>query len=66
VAIAWVVAQGDECVPLGARRRDRLTGALGAAGVILNPETSPQSTKGAAAGEQHPAPPMADFDSERR
>jgi aryl-alcohol dehydrogenase-like predicted oxidoreductase len=39
VAIAWVSAQGDDIVPLvGARRRDRLTEALGASGVTLNGE----------------------------
>ena len=36
VAIAWVAAQGDDIVPLvGARRRDRLTEALGALDVKL-------------------------------
>ena len=38
VAIAWVAAQGDDIVPLvGARRRDRLTEALGALDVKLTP-----------------------------
>ena len=36
VAIAWVAAQGNDIVPLvGARRRDRLTEALGALDVKL-------------------------------
>ena len=36
VAIAWVLAQGADIVPLvGARRRDRLTEALGALDVAL-------------------------------
>ncbi len=36
VAIAWVAAQGNDIVPLvGARRRDRLTEALGALEVKL-------------------------------
>ena len=39
VAIAWVAAQGKDVVPLvGARRRDRLTEALGALDVKLSPE----------------------------
>ena len=38
VAIAWVAAQGSDIVPLvGARRRDRLTEALGALEVKLTP-----------------------------
>ena len=38
VAIAWVAAQGSDIVPLvGARRRDRLTEALGALDVKLTP-----------------------------
>ena len=37
IAIAWVAAQGDDIVPLiGARRRDRLTEALGALEVRLD------------------------------
>ena len=39
VAIAWVAAQGKDIVPLvGARRRDRLTEALGALDVKLSPD----------------------------
>ena len=38
VAIAWVAAQGNDIVPLvGARRRDRLSEALGALDVKLTP-----------------------------
>ena len=38
VAIAWVAAQGNDIVPLvGARRRERLTEALGALDVKLTP-----------------------------
>src|SRR6201987_5681662 len=59
VAIAWVAAQGNHIVPLvGARRRDRLSEALGALEVKLTPkhlaalaETFPV---GAAAGERYP------------
>ena len=37
VAIAWVVSQGPDIVPLiGARRRDRLAEALGALNVKLS------------------------------
>jgi aryl-alcohol dehydrogenase-like predicted oxidoreductase len=38
VAIAWVAAQGDIVPLVGARRRDRLAEALGAAGVTLTVE----------------------------
>ena len=41
VAIAWVAAQGNDIVPLvGARRRDRLTEALGALDVKLTRRAS--------------------------
>ena len=70
VAIAWVAAQGDDIVPLvGARRRDRLTEALGALPLTLSAadleaiETA--VPKGAAAGARYPAFAMADLDSER-
>ena len=50
VAIAWVAAQGNDIVPLvGARRRDRLTEALGALEVKLTPRASGR------AGESVPA-----------
>ncbi|MET9722550.1 aldo/keto reductase [Streptomyces zaomyceticus] len=72
-AIAWVLAQaerqGVDIVPLvGARRRDRLTEALGALDVTLDAadlaaieEAVPA---GAAAGERYPAAQMAHLDSE--
>jgi aryl-alcohol dehydrogenase-like predicted oxidoreductase len=71
VAIAWVAAQGDDIVPLiGARRRDRLTEALGAVDVRLSPDDilaiEHAVPKGAAAGDRYPAPAMAELDSERR
>ncbi|WP_225803554.1 aldo/keto reductase [Streptomyces sp. NK15101] len=74
IAIAWVLAQGPrhgaDIVPLvGARRRDRLTEALGALDVTLEAadlaaieEAVPA---GAAAGERYPAAQMAHLDSER-
>ncbi|MFF6897741.1 aldo/keto reductase [Streptomyces hydrogenans] len=68
-AIAWVLAQGDDIVPLvGARTRTRLTEALGALDVTLDAadlaaieEAVPA---GAAAGERYPAAQMAHLDSE--
>ncbi|MCS0497593.1 aldo/keto reductase [Ancylobacter sp. MQZ15Z-1] len=70
-AIAWVDAQGADIVPLvGARRRDRLAEALGAADIRLSPDDlaaiETAVPKGAAAGERYPAMAMADLDSERK
>ena len=46
VAIAWVAAQGNDIVPLvGARRRDRLTEALGALDVKLTLRIWPRSPR---------------------
>ncbi|MFC9126821.1 aldo/keto reductase [Streptomyces sp. NPDC057099] len=64
IAIAWVLSRGEDIVPLvGARRRDRLTEALGALDVTLDAadltaieEAVPA---GAAAGERYPAAQMA-------
>ena len=58
VAIAWVAAQGNDIVPLvGARRRDRLTEALGAREVKLTPAHLAALAKafppGAAAGTRY-------------
>ncbi|GJG93088.1 aldo/keto reductase [Cupriavidus pauculus] len=69
LAIAWVAAQGNDIVPIiGARRRDRLTEALGALDVKLGEEDlmaiSQAVPKGAAAGERYPAAQMARLDSE--
>jgi pyridoxine 4-dehydrogenase len=71
VAIAWVAAQDKDILPLvGARRRDRLTEALGALDVKLTPEHLAALDKaipvGAAAGERYPAAQLAHMDSERR
>ncbi|MCJ1677426.1 aldo/keto reductase [Streptomyces sp. APSN-46.1] len=68
-AIAWVLSRGEDIVPLvGARRRDRLSEALGAMEVELTAadlsaieEAVPA---GAAAGERYPAAQMAHLDSE--
>ncbi len=70
IAIVWVLSRGEDIVPLvGARRRDRLTEALGALKVTLDEadlaaieEAVPA---GAAAGERYPEAQMAHLDSER-
>ena len=71
VAIAWVAAQGRDIVPLvGARRRDRLTEALGALDVKLTAAHLAALAKafppGAAAGERYPEAQLAHMDSERK
>jgi aryl-alcohol dehydrogenase-like predicted oxidoreductase len=71
VAIAWVAAQGDDVVPLvGARRRERLTEALGALAVRLTPSHLSALANAfppdAAAGTRYAADQMAHLDSERR
>jgi aryl-alcohol dehydrogenase-like predicted oxidoreductase len=70
VAIAWVAAQGYDIVPLvGARRRDRLAEALGAASLTLSPADlaaiEAAMPAGAVAGQRYAAPLMANLDSER-
>ena len=70
IAITWVLSRGEDIVPLiGARRRDRLTEALGALDITLEEadltaieEAVPA---GAAAGERYPEAQMAHLDSER-
>ena len=69
-AIAWVAAQGADIVPLvGARRRDRLAEALGAAQVTLTKDDlaaiEAAVPRGAAAGDRYPAAQMAFLDSEK-
>ena len=71
VAIAWVLSRGQDIVPLvGARRRDRLTEALGALELKLTASDLAQIEHavpaGAAAGERYATPMMAELDSERR
>lgn len=72
-AIAWVLAQGPlhgaDIVPLiGARRRDRLTEALGSLDLTLDAADLAAIERavpaGAAAGERYPAAQMAHLDSE--
>jgi aryl-alcohol dehydrogenase-like predicted oxidoreductase len=70
VAIAWVLAQGEDIVPLvGARRRDRLHEALGALELQLTPDDLAAIESAvppdAAAGSRYPEPAMAALDSER-
>ena len=70
LAIAWVLARGDDIVPLvGARRRDQLAEALGAVELRLTAEYLEAIERavpaGAAAGDRYHAPQMATLDSER-
>jgi aryl-alcohol dehydrogenase-like predicted oxidoreductase len=70
LAIAWVMAQGEDIVPLiGARRRDRLRESLSALEVWLTADDLARIEaavpKGAAAGERYAPAQMAMLDSER-
>jgi aryl-alcohol dehydrogenase-like predicted oxidoreductase len=70
VAIAWIRARGEDIVPLiGARRRDRLTEALGALKVELTDDDLAALDRvvppDAAAGQRYPEAGMATLDSER-
>jgi aryl-alcohol dehydrogenase-like predicted oxidoreductase len=70
IAIAWVLAQGEDIVPLiGARTRERLAEALGALSIRLIGEELEQIEQAvpadAAAGDRYPEPQMAHLDSER-
>ena len=70
IAIAWVLARGQDIVPLvGARRRDSLSESLKALDLQLSATDLAQIEqaipKGAAAGERYPTPLMALLDSER-
>lgn len=69
-AIAWVLAQGEDIVPLvGARRRDRLAESLGALAIALSPDDlaaiERAVPKGEAAGGRYPEQQLAYMDSER-
>jgi aryl-alcohol dehydrogenase-like predicted oxidoreductase len=71
VAIAWVAAQGKDIVPLvGARRRDRLTEALGALDVKLTAANLAALAKafppGVGAGARYPEAQLAHLDSEKQ
>jgi aryl-alcohol dehydrogenase-like predicted oxidoreductase len=70
LAIAWVLARGEDVVPLvGAQRRDRLADALGALTVVLPPEALARIERAvprdAAAGTRYDAGSMRLLDSER-
>jgi aryl-alcohol dehydrogenase-like predicted oxidoreductase len=70
VAIAWVAAQGKDIVPLvGARRRDRLTEALGALEVSLSLENLASLSRAvpanAAVGDRYPPAELLHMDSEK-
>ena len=70
VAIAWVLARGDQVVPLvGARTRERLFESLGALEVELSDDDfagiESAVPAGAAAGERYDDQQMAILDSER-
>jgi aryl-alcohol dehydrogenase-like predicted oxidoreductase len=70
VAIAWVLARGEDVVPLvGARRGDRLEEALGALDLTRDQATLARLDEafppGAAAGSRYAESQMAMLDSER-
>ncbi|MFC0219789.1 aldo/keto reductase [Pseudochelatococcus lubricantis] len=70
LAIAWVLAQGDDIVPLvGARKRDRLEEALGALATTLSAEDLAAIEEivpvNAAAGARYNDYLMGDLDSEK-
>jgi aryl-alcohol dehydrogenase-like predicted oxidoreductase len=70
VAIAWVLHQGPDILPLiGARRRDRLAEALGSLDVRLGPADfaaiEHAMPKDAVAGARYPSAAMAQLDSEK-
>ncbi len=70
IAIAWVLARGDDIVPvIGARSRVRLAELLGALDVSLTPEDfaalEAAVPKDAAAGSRYGEAQMAHLDSER-
>ncbi len=70
VATAWVLARGDDIVPLvGARTRERLAESLGALELGLSDEDAATLERAipldAVAGERYPEHGMATLDSER-
>ncbi len=70
IAIAWVLAQGEDIITLiGARTRPRLAEALGALDVVLTPwdlaALEAAVPLGAALGDRYPALQMAHLDSEQ-
>jgi aryl-alcohol dehydrogenase-like predicted oxidoreductase len=70
LAFAWVLAQGDDIIPLiGTKRRDRLEEALGALDITLTADElraiEQAVPPGAVAGDRYDASQMAALDSER-
>ncbi|NRP73881.1 General stress protein 69 [Ensifer psoraleae] len=70
IAIAWIVAQGADIVPLvGARSRDRLAEALGSKAVRLDADDMTAIERAvprdAAVGARYPEAQLAHLDSER-
>jgi aryl-alcohol dehydrogenase-like predicted oxidoreductase len=70
LAVAWVLAQGNDIIPLvGARKTERLAEALAAVPVLLTAddlaEIDRAVPRGATAGERYPIEQMAMLDSER-
>ncbi|GAB4213541.1 MAG: aldo/keto reductase [Roseiflexaceae bacterium] len=71
VAIAWALSRGNDIIPLiGARRRDRLSEALGALDLALSAEELARIERAvppeAVAGDRYDAGQMAILDSERK
>lgn len=70
IAVAWVLAQGKDIVPLvGARKRSQWAESSAADGLELShadlAAIERAIPKGAARGERYPAPAMAHLDSEK-
>jgi len=70
LAIAWVLARGEDIIPLiGTKRRDRLAESLAALGMRLSPEELAQLEAAvpaaSVAGTRYGAEQMAHLDSER-
>ena len=70
IAIAWVLAQGADIIPVvGARRRDRLAEALGSLDVTLSADDLAAIERAvpadAAKGGRYPEAVLAHMDSER-
>ncbi|MEO1017252.1 MAG: aldo/keto reductase [Pseudomonadota bacterium] len=70
IAIAWILARGEDVIPLvGARKRERLDEALGALDVVLTPDDLARIEravpKDAVKGDRYAGAQMAMLDSER-
>ena len=70
LAVAWVLAQGNDIIPLvGARKTERLSEALGAVPISLTANDLADIDRavppGSIAGERYPEEQMATLDSER-